>query len=112
MKGVMRFGKKEKLAPRHIGQFEILQRVGVMAYKLALPPQLSGIHNVFHLSMFQKYERDASHIIHRQLLDIREDVMYIEQSVCIINKKDQVLRTKIILLVKVQWGHHGEEEAS
>uniref|UniRef100_A0A2N9HS09 Reverse transcriptase domain-containing protein n=1 Tax=Fagus sylvatica TaxID=28930 RepID=A0A2N9HS09_FAGSY len=54
MKGVMRFGKKGKLSPRYVGPFEILERVGPVAYKLALPPALSGIHNVFHISMLRR----------------------------------------------------------
>ena len=53
-RGIVRFGQKGKLAPRFIGPFEILQRIGEVAYRLALPPQLSGVHNVFHVSMLRK----------------------------------------------------------
>lgn len=53
MKGVMRFGKKEKLSPRFIGPFEILSRVGEVPYKIALPPSLSAVHPVFQVSMFE-----------------------------------------------------------
>ena len=62
-KGVMRFGKKGKLSPRFIGPFEILKRVGKVAYELALPPNLQHIHNVFHVSMLRKYHPDVSHVI-------------------------------------------------
>ena len=51
MKGVMRFGKKGKLSPRYIGPFEIVERIGEVAYQLALPPGFSGVHPVFHISM-------------------------------------------------------------
>ena len=112
MKGVMRFGKKGKLAPRYIGPFEILEKVGKVAYRLALPPQLSSVHNVFHVSMLRRYERDTSHVIDWQPLEIREDVTYIEQPIRILDRKDQILRTKTISLIKVQWSNHGEDEAS
>ena len=49
MKGVMRFGRKGKLHPRFIGPYEILERIGNVAYRLALPPEMSGVHNVFHV---------------------------------------------------------------
>ena len=63
MKGVLRSGRKGKLSPRFIGPFEILERVGQVAYRLALPPVLSGVHNVFHVSMLRLYISDPSHVI-------------------------------------------------
>lgn len=59
----MRFGKRGKLSPRFVEPFEILDRISSVAYRLALPPQLSGVHNVFHVSMLQKYEPDPSNVI-------------------------------------------------
>ena len=63
MKGVMRFGKKEKLAPRYIQPFKILERIGVVAYRLALPPDMSQVHPVFHVSMLRKYISDPLHVL-------------------------------------------------
>ena len=60
-RGVVRFGKCGKLSPRFIGPFEILERVGTVAYWLALPPIMSGVHKVFHVSMLQKYT--AAHVV-------------------------------------------------
>ena len=54
-KGVLRFGKQGKLSLRYIGPYEIIKRIGPLAYKLALLEQLSSIHNVFHVSMLQWY---------------------------------------------------------
>ena len=59
-----------------------------VAYKLALPPQLSGIHDVFHVSMLRKYKTDASHLIDWQPLEIREDITYVEQPIRILDKKE------------------------
>lgn len=59
MKGVIRFGEKSKLSPRYIGQFEVLESVGLVAYKLSLTPNLSGIHQVFHVSLLKKYIGDG-----------------------------------------------------
>ena len=63
MKGVMRFGKKEKLAPRYVGPFEILERIGMVANRLALPPNMSQVHPVFHVSMLRKCISDSSHVL-------------------------------------------------
>ena len=63
MKGVMRFDKKGKLASRYIGPFEILERIGMVAYRLALPPNLSQVHPMFHISMLMKYISNPSHIL-------------------------------------------------
>jgi hypothetical protein len=78
MKGVIRFGKKGKLNPRYIGPFEILERVGSVAYRLALPPRLANIHDVFHVSMLRKYIPDPSHVIHYKPLQLHGDFAYEE----------------------------------
>ncbi|KAL5578475.1 hypothetical protein UlMin_020174 [Ulmus minor] len=70
MKGVMRFGKKGKLSPRYIGPFEILERIGKVAYKLALPSELYTVHNVFHVSMLRKYISDPSHVLESEPIEI------------------------------------------
>ena len=50
-RGVIRFGKQRKLSPRYIGPFKVLERVGAVGYRLALPPSFSSVHEVFHVSM-------------------------------------------------------------
>ncbi|XP_058068388.1 uncharacterized protein LOC131217467 [Magnolia sinica] len=112
MKGLMRFGQKGKLAPHFIGPFEILDRVGAVAYRLALPTTLASIHNVFHISMLKKYTPDDSHIISWEQIELTDDASYTEEPIRILDHKKQVLQTKTIPLVKVLWSHHGEEEAT
>ena len=62
-RGVIRFGKRGKLSPRYIGPFEILEKVDTIAYRLALLPSLSSVHEVFHISMLWKYTSDPTHIV-------------------------------------------------
>ena len=62
-KGILRFGRRAKLRPRYIGPYEIIARVGPVAYRLDLPPELSKVHNVFHVSMLHKYILDRSHVL-------------------------------------------------
>ena len=112
VKGVMRFGKSGKLSPRYVGPFEILRRVGVVAYQLALPPTLTSAHDVFHISMLKKYIPDASHKIDFSELKIQEDMSYIEKPLKILDTKERVLRTKTIPMVKVLWRNHALEEAT
>ena len=111
-KGVMRFGIKGKLSPRFIGPFEVLDRVGEAVYRLALPPMLAGVHNVFHVSMLRKYVPDRNHVVAHEPLQLREDLTYEEQPVRIVDKKVQELRRRTIQYVKVQWNNHSEREAT
>ncbi|XP_073035396.1 uncharacterized protein [Primulina eburnea] len=110
--GTVRFGMKGKLAPRYVGPYEILQRVGTLAYRLALPPSLSGIHDVFHVSMLRKYEPDPSHVLDISEVQLDSDVSYVERPVCILDQSERKLRNKLIPMVKVQWEHRGVEEAT
>ena len=111
-KGVRRFGKKGKLSPRFVGPFEILERIGQVAYRLALPPALSAVHNLFHVSALQRYVSDANHILSYEDLELEPDLSFEEQPVQILVKKDKVLRNKIIPLVKVLWRNSKVEEAT
>jgi hypothetical protein len=112
MRRVMRFGKKGKLSPRFIGPFKITQKVGKLAYRIALPPDLIGMHDIFHVSMLRKYIANPDVIVEYEPLKIQEGLIYVEEPVRIVDKKEQVLRTKTILIVKVLWRNHGMEEAS
>ena len=62
-RGVVRFDKHRKLSPRFIGPFEILERVGIVAYRLALPPNMSSVHEVFHVFMLKRYTPDPAHVV-------------------------------------------------
>ncbi|CAN6691503.1 unnamed protein product [Malus baccata var. baccata] len=98
---LVRFGKKGKLSPRYIGPYEITERIGEVVYRLELPPELSKIHNVFHVSMLRHYVSDHSHVIPPQPLEINPDLTYDEEPVTILDWKDKVLRNKTVSLVKV-----------
>ncbi|XP_075496463.1 uncharacterized protein LOC142533537 [Primulina tabacum] len=112
LKGVMRFGMKGKLSPRYIGPFEILDKIGDRAYRLALPPDLDRIHSVFHVSMLLKYLPSPSHVLRHESLDLLPNLSYEEIPVQILDRKVKVLRNKEIGLVKVLWQNHIIEEAT
>ena len=77
---MIRFRTSGKLKPRFIGPFQILDRIGSCAYRLALPPSLDGVHNVFHVSMLKKYVRDENHIITNfSDLELQSDLTYEEK---------------------------------
>ena len=90
-RGVVRFGKREKLSSRFIGPFEILEMVGTVAYRLALPPNLSGVHEVFHVSMLRRYTPDPAHVVDWGEIEVDTDGTFEEGLVCIMNSWDQVL---------------------
>ena len=111
-KKVMRFGKKGKLSPRFIGPYEVIEKVGPVAYRLALPPDLDKIHNVFHVSMLRRYRSDPTHIVSSETIELRPDLTYEEEPVEILAHEVKELRNKKIPLVKVLWRNHKTEEAT
>ena len=111
-RGVVRFGKHGKLSPRFIGPFEILERIGVIAYRLALPPSMSGVNEVFHVSMLRKYTPDPAHVVDWGQIEVDTDGTFEEGPVCILDSRDQVLRHKTVRLVRVLWRHYGVEEST
>ena len=106
---MVKFGKQGKLSPRYIGPFEILEMVGTVAYQLALLPNLSGVHAVFHVSMLRKYTPDPTHVVDWGELTVET---FEEGPMRIIYSWDQVLRGKTVRLVKVLWQLQGVEEAT
>ncbi|XP_062112536.1 uncharacterized protein LOC133823706 [Humulus lupulus] len=112
MKGVIRFGKNGKLSPRFIGPFEILDKVGKVAYHLALPLALAETHNVFHISMLRKYLSDPTHVLNYESLGLKQDLSYDKQPMQIIERGIKELRSKRIPLVKVLWRNGSVKEAT
>ncbi|GJV43888.1 putative nucleotidyltransferase, ribonuclease H [Tanacetum coccineum] len=111
-RGVRRFGIKGKLSPRFIGPFEILDRIGEVSYRLALPPQLSHVHNVFHVSLLKGYNYHPLHVVSYPLDQIREDLSFVEEPESILDRQDRVMRNKTIMFVKILWKNHPEREAT
>ena len=109
---ILRFGKKGKLSPRFIGPYEILERIRLVAYRLALPPELAKLHNVLHVSMLPKYCSNESHILSVQDVHMQLDFTYDEERKAILAREVKKLRSKQVPSVKVLWQHHGMEEAT
>ncbi|GJV90725.1 putative reverse transcriptase domain-containing protein [Tanacetum coccineum] len=102
-KGVIRFGKRGKLNPRYIGPFKILKRVGLVAYTLELPKELSNVHNTFHVSNLKKCLYDKSLIIPMKELQLDEQLNFVEETVEIMDREVKQLRQSRIPIVKVRW---------
>ena len=94
-------GKKGKLSPRFIGPYEVIEKVSPVAYRLALPPELEKIHNVFHVSMLRRYKSDRSHVVSLEMIELRPDLTYKEEPVEILAQEVKELQKKRIPLVKV-----------
>ena len=114
IRGVRRFGKKGKLSPRFVGPFQILERIGEVAYRLELPENMRGVHNVFHVSMLRKHLRDDSD---EQVLDTSDlvldpDVTFIQHPVKILARDVRKTRRSEVPFVKVQWSLHDPQDVS
>ena len=108
--GVGRTIKAKKLNPRYIGPFQILERIGPVAYRMTLPTHLSNLHDVFHVSQLRKYTPDASHVLEPESVQLREDLTLPVAPVRIDDTSIKRLRGKEVSLVKVAWSRGGVEE--
>ncbi|XP_074283199.1 uncharacterized protein LOC141607747 [Silene latifolia] len=112
MWGVMRFGKRGKLSHKFRCPYEILARVGEVAYQLALPPSLDRVHNVFHLSQLRKYVSDSSHVHEVENIELDETLTYVEVPKEILDCKVRKTKNGETVLLEVLWSNHNVEEAT
>ena len=110
--GPFSLGQKGKLSPRFIGPYDVLERIGPVAYRLALPSELAKLYDVFHVSMLWRYRSDESHILPMQEIQVQEDLSYDEGPKTILAQEVKQLRNKQVPLLKVLWQHHGGEKAT
>jgi hypothetical protein len=104
-------GSCAKLAPQYCGPFEILDRVGLVVYRPALPPTVKA-HNVFHVSLLKKYVHDYNHIVEWYVIQEKSEGEFLPEPQCILDRKETSLRNITIAHVKVQWKHFGPDEAT
>jgi hypothetical protein len=112
MRGVKRFQVKGKLAPRFVGPYPIIGRVGPAAYRLKLPESMSDIHNVFHVSQLRKCLQVPENHIKEETIQIQKDLQYREKPVKILDSAFRKTRNSEVRLCKVQWSREGEKEAT
>nr|GFC13466.1 reverse transcriptase domain-containing protein [Tanacetum cinerariifolium] len=103
-KGVIRFGKREKLSPRFIGPFRILERIGPVAYKLELPRELQGIHNTFHVSNLNKCLSDKSLSIPLDEVQLNDKLHFIEEPAEIMDREERTNPSKHRDGALLRWG--------
>ena len=111
-KHMLRFGMKGKLAPRYIGTYEVIERIGSIAYRLALHSHLNKIHDVFHVSMLRKAEVDPSRVLPQVPLEIAEDLTLEVKPVKVLDYSEKELMNKKILMIKVLWRSSQIEEVT
>ncbi|TMX01565.1 hypothetical protein EJD97_024274, partial [Solanum chilense] len=110
--GVVRFFKKGKLSPRYVGSYEILQRVGKVAYELKLPSELASIHPIFHVFMLKKCNGDPESILPIEGIAFKDNLSYEKVLVQIFDRQVKKLRNKELVPVKVLWKNHLVEDAT
>ncbi|XP_069152657.1 uncharacterized protein [Solanum lycopersicum] len=112
MKGVMRFGRKEKLSPRYVGPYEILQCLGEVDYELALLAERASVHPVFHVFMLKKCLGDPASILPIEGSGVGEDLSYEQITIEILDTQVKRLRNKDNATMKVLWRNHLVESAT
>ena len=112
MKGIKRFQTRGKLAPRFIGPFPVMSRVGTIAYQLELPAELADVHNVFHVSQLRRCISPPEKRTAMAEIELAKDLTYEERPFKILDQMERVTRSKVRKIYKVQWEHHTESEAT
>jgi hypothetical protein len=112
MRGVKRFQMKGKLAPRFVGPYPVISRVGPAAYRLELLESMSDIHNVFHVSQLRKCLQVPENHIEAEKIQIQKYLQYREKPIKILDSAVRKTRNSEVRLCKVQWSREGEEEAT
>jgi hypothetical protein len=110
-KSFLKLGNCSKLAASCCGSFEIMERIGLVAYILALPASMC-IHNVFHVSMLKKYVHDANHVTDWNVIQVEKEGDFVVKLVCILDRKVTLLWNREIGSIKVQWTWYGPKDAT
>jgi hypothetical protein len=107
----LRLGSCPKLATRYCGPFEILEKIGPIAYMLAFPTSIR-VHNVFHVSLLKIYMPDTNHVIDWNVIQVEHEGDFRVEPISILDRKLKVTRNKSIGLVKFQWSFYGPKYAT
>ena len=110
-KSSLRLGICAKLAPQYCGPFEILSRIGQVAYQLAIPPN-SRVHNVFYISVLKKYVHDSTHVMNQNDVQVEPEGDFLVEQDCILERREISLQNNTIGQVKVEWKHLSPEEGT
>ena len=110
-KSSLKLGICAKLSPRYCGPFEVLEIIGPVSYKLALPA-ITRAHNVFHASLLKKYVHDPNHVINWDVIHVEPEGEFQIKPTRILDRKVTMLQNQAIRQVKVLWEHYGLEEAT
>jgi hypothetical protein len=112
MKGVCSFGITEKLAPRYIGPYPIIDKYVPLSYQVELPLKLLGVHNVFHVSQLKRCPKPPADVVIEDTIPLEPDLTYKAYPTKILDQQERVTRNKTTRFYKIQWNDHSEDEAT
>jgi hypothetical protein len=111
MKGVRCFDIKQKLAPRYIGLYPIIDKYVPTSYQVELPAKISGVHNVFHVSQLKRCLKHLTEVVIEDIIPLEPDLTYKAYPIKILDQQDRVTRNKTTRFYKIQWNEHSKDEA-